>query len=60
MEELELALVAVTSMVDELMNNLVKTPKKSNEYNYLVGKLEAYTDIQNMMIFRLNELRKGK
>lgn len=58
MNELELALKAVTQEVDDAINKLVVTPKKSNEYNYLVGKLEAYTDIQNMLMWRINALRK--
>lgn len=58
MKEVEMALKAVTSEVDGCMNMLIHTPKKSTEYNYLVGKLEAYTDVQNLLMFRLNQLRK--
>ena len=58
MNELELALKAITEEVDSAIEALVKTPKKSNEYNYRVGKLEAYTDVQNMIMWRLNALRK--
>lgn len=60
MEELELELKAITGTVDELVSKLKETPKRSNEYNYLIGKLEAYTDVQNMLMLRLNLLRKEK
>lgn len=59
MEELELALKALTAQVDECTTKLVETPKRSTDYNYLVGKLEAYTDVQNLIMFRLNKLRNG-
>lgn len=58
MKELEMALSAVSSQVEEIIGQMVHTPKRSNEYNYLVGKLEAYTDVQNLLMWRLNELRK--
>lgn len=60
MEELEMELKAITGTVDELVSKLKETPKRSNEYNYLIGKLEAYTDVQNMLMLRLNLLRKEK
>lgn len=59
MEELELELKAIVSEVDKVIEAMHHTPKRSNEYNYLVGKLEAYTDIQNMVMWRLNKLRNG-
>lgn len=58
MDELLLALKAVSSQVDEIIGQMAQTPKRSNEYNYLVGKLEAYTDTQNLLMWRLNQLRK--
>lgn len=58
MKELEMALSAVSSQVEEIIGQMVHTPKGSKEYDYLVGKLEAYTDVQNLVIWRLNELRK--
>lgn len=58
MDELVLALKAVSSQVDEIIGQMAQTPKRSNEYNYLVGKLEAYTDTQNLLMWRLNQLRK--
>lgn len=58
MKELEMALKAVTSEVDNIMDELVKTPKKSTYYDKLLGKLEAYTDIQNMLIWRINAIQK--
>lgn len=60
MDELELELNVITSTVDELVSKLRETPKRSNEYNYLVGKLEAYTDVQNLLMCRLSKLRKEK
>lgn len=59
MEELELELKVIAQTIDELCDSLKVTPKKSTEYNYLVGKLEAYTDVQSLVMFRLNALRKG-
>ena len=59
MRELEMALKAVAAEVDNTVDELVKTAKKSTEYNQLIGKLEAYTDIQNLLIWRINEIQKG-
>lgn len=59
MRELEMALKAVTAETDKVMDELVKTPKSSTEYSELLGKLEAYTDVQNLLIWRINALQKG-
>lgn len=58
MKELELELQAVTSEVDKIVEELTHTPKKSTDYNRLLGKLDAYTDVQNMIIWRINALQK--
>ena len=58
MEELELELKVVVAEVDTIIDTLRNTPKRSNDYNYLVGKLEAYTDVQNLIMCRLSQLRK--
>ena len=58
MEELELELKVIVSEVDGIIEMMRNTPKRSNDYNYLVGKLEAYTDVQNLIMCRLSKLRK--
>lgn len=59
MDELELELNVIVANIEELVRQLRETPKKSTEYNYIAGQIAAYTDIQNLIMFRLNKLRNG-
>ena len=63
MEELRLALAAITASTDKVAKDFGSLPAKDNgssEYHYLRGKLEAYTDVQNLIMWRINELSKGE
>lgn len=62
MEELKMELKAVTAEVDKVADEFGRLPASENgssEYHYLRGKLEAYTDVQNMIMWRINAIEKG-
>lgn len=63
MEELKMELKAVTAEVDKVADEFGRLPASENgssEYHYLRGKLEAYTDVQNMIMWRINAIEKGE
>ena len=63
MEELRMALAAVTSSTTEVAKEFGSLTAKDNgtsEYHYLRGKLEAYTDVQNLLMWRINALTEVK
>lgn len=62
MEELRMALKAISAEVDEAADAFGRLPAKANgsaEYHYLRGKLEAYMDVQNLIMWRINAIEKG-
>lgn len=62
MEELKMELMAITAEVDKVAEEFGKLTAAQNgsaEYHYLRGKLEAYTDVQNLVIWRINAVEKG-
>ncbi len=63
MEELKLELKALTAEIDSVAEAFGSLPAKANgsaDYHYLRGKLEAYNDILNMVMWRINALENGK
>lgn len=63
MEELKMELKVLTSEVDKAAEDFGKLPASQNgssEYHYLRGKLEAYNDVLNMVIWRINMLENKK
>ena len=62
MEELKMELKAVTAEVDKIAEEFGKLTASQNgsaEYHRLRGKLEAYNDILNLIVWRINAIEKG-